>query len=86
MEKRALRYHKKIQEVVDKDGALFNGAIGKTSTVSTEGLTDLDDSLQGTHCTIAQATCLENEEISGVSDDLLTIHRINPGVKSEGGI
>ena len=39
----------------------------------------------GIQITIAQATYLENEKkISGVSDDLLTIHGIAPGSKTEG--
>ena len=84
LEKRALRYHGKGQEVVDKDKALFNEAIAETSTVLTEGLTESDDISQGTKIAIAQATHLENEEINGVSDDLLTIYGITPGSKTEG--
>jgi hypothetical protein len=40
--------------------------------------------LQGTTLTIAQAPYLENEESSGVSDDLLTIYGIAPESKIEG--
>jgi len=84
LEKRALWYRRKGQEVVDKNKVLFNKAINKTGTVLTEGLPESDNSLQGTHITIAQATYLENEEINGVSDDLLTIYGITPGSKTEG--
>ena len=68
LEKRALWYHRKGQEVVEKDKALFNKVIDETVTVSTEGLTKSDNSSQGTQITIAQATHLENEKISGVSN------------------
>ena len=53
LEKRALWYCRKGQEIVDKGEVLFNEAIGKTGTVSTEGLTESDDSPKGTQITIA---------------------------------
>ena len=71
---------KKGQELVEKEEALFNEAIDKTGTLLREGLTDSNGSLQGTTLTIAQAPYLENEESSGVSDDLLTIHGSIPGL------
>ena len=46
LEKRALWYHRKGQEVVDNDKALFNEVIGETGAVLTEGLTELENSLQ----------------------------------------
>ena len=56
LEKRALWYRRKGQEVVDKDEALSKEDIGVAGTVLTEGLTESDDSLQGTYITKAQAT------------------------------
>ena len=67
LEKRVLHYCRKGQEVVDTDKVPSTETIGKTGTISTEGLTDSDDSSQGTQFTLAQATYLANEEISGVS-------------------
>ena len=84
LEKRALWYNRKGQEVADKDEVLFNETIGETGTVPIEGLTELDEDSQGTIFTIVHATHLENEEICGVSDDLLTIHEITPGSKVDG--
>ena len=72
LDKRALWYRRKVQEVVDKDEALFNEASGETGTVLTEGLTDLDDRLQGTQVTIAQAKPLEHETFGGVSSGMST--------------
>ena len=84
LEKRALRYRRKGQVVSDPDEALYNEAIDETGTVSTVGL-DADsegDIVQ--NFTTAEATLLEEEEIRGVSDDLLTIHGNVPGPKPEG--
>ena len=47
-------------------------------------LTDSDDESLGTNFTAVEATYLENEEIQGVSDDLLSMHGIAPGPKAEG--
>ena len=84
LEKRALQYRRKGQDEVDKDEALFNKALDETQTVSTASLTDSDNELLGTTLTTAEATFLENEEIQGVSDDLLTVHGVAPGPKPEG--
>ena len=70
-EERALCYCRSCQEVVNKDITLFNKTIANTGTVSREGLTDSDNSLQGIESIIAQAITLENEEISLSSDDIL---------------
>ena len=53
LEKRALCYCRYCQEVVDKDITLFVKTIGNTGTISREGLTDSDDSLQGIESIIA---------------------------------
>ena len=84
LEKRALRYRSKGQKQVDPDEALYNEAIDETGTVSTAGLTDSDDDTIATGITSAEATYLENEEIQGISDDLLNVHGISPGAKPEG--
>ena len=88
LEKRALRFRNKGQRQVDQDEALFNEAIDETGTVTTAGLTDSDDSddesATGITITAAIATALENEEIQGISNDLLNVHGIAPGAKPEG--
>ena len=88
LEKRALRFRNKGQRQVDQDEVLFNEAIDETSTVSTVGLTDSDDSGDdetATRITAAIATILENEEIQGVSnEDLHNVHDIAPRAKPEG--
>ena len=50
------------------------------------GLTDSEDSDTATGITItaAIATALENEEIQGISNNLLNVHGIAPGAKPEG--
>ena len=73
LEKKALRYHRKGQGMVDIDEILFNEAINETGTVLTEGLTDTEDSTQGAITTQAMATYLGNEKVTGVKDNLLTI-------------
>lgn len=83
LEKRALRYRRKGQCQVDMDEVLFNEAIDETGTVSTAGLTDSDNESLGNRIIEAEATYLEQEEIQGVSDDLLTIHGMAPGPKPE---
>ena len=47
-------------------------------------LTESDEKSLGTTFTTVEATYLENEVIQGVSDDLLSLHGIAPGPKSEG--
>ena len=90
LEKRALRFHRKGQVTVDQDEALFNEALDETLTVSTASLTDSDEESLGTTTsntptfTAAEATLLENEEIRGVDDELLTVHGVAPGPKPEG--
>merc|ERR1712086_334557 len=88
LEKRALRFRNEGQRQVDQDEVLFNEAIDETDTVSTVGLTDSDDSEDesstGITITAAIATALENEEIQGISNDLLNVHGIAPGAKPEG--
>ena len=88
LEKRALRFRNKGQRQVDQDEVLFNEAIDETGTVTTVGLTDSDDSddesATGITITAAIATALENEEIQGISNDLLNVHGIAPGAKPEG--
>ena len=83
LEKRALRYRRKGQCQADMDEVLFNEAIDETGTVSTAGLTDSDNESLGNRIIEAEATYLEQEEIQGVSDDLLTIHGMAPGPKPE---
>ena len=87
LEKRALCFCNKGQRQADQDEVLFNEAVDKTGTVSTVGLADSensedDETVTGT--TAVMATYLENEGIQGVSDDLLNVHAIVPGVKPEG--
>ena len=86
LEKRALRYRRKGQDGIDYDEVLYNEALDETETVSTVSLTDSDSEsvdIAG-EFTPAIATMLENEEISGINDDLLNIHGIAPGPKPEG--
>ena len=83
LEKRALRYRRKGQSQVDMDDVLFNEAIDETGTVSTASLTDSDNESLGNRIIEAEATYLEQEEMQGVSDDLLTIHGMVPGPKPE---
>ena len=88
LEKRVLRFCNKGQRQVDQDEVLFNKAIDETGTVLTVGLTDSDnsdnESATGITITAAIATALENEEIQGISNDLLKVHGITPGAKPEG--
>ena len=83
LELRALRYRRKGQPQEDADEALYQEALDETETVSTANLTDSDDSSAGT-ITTAEATYLEEEELAGINDDLLTIHGVAPGPKAEG--
>ena len=84
LEKRAVRFRNKDHNQVDLDEVLFNEAIDETGTVSTVGLTDSDDDTIATGVTEAEATFLENQEIQGISNDLLNVHGIAPGAKPEG--
>ena len=86
LEKRALRYRRKGQAPIDKDETLYNEAIDETGTVPLEGLLDPIDESSGMETTMTQslAEALENEEIKGISDDLLNVHGIAPGPKPEG--
>ena len=84
LEKRALRFRNKDHNQADQDEVLFNEAIDETGTVSTVGLTDLDDDTIATGVTEAEATMLENQEIQGITGDLLNVHGIAPGAKPEG--
>jgi hypothetical protein len=84
LEKRSLRFHSKGQKQVDMDEVLYNKTIDETGTVSTVGLPDSDDDTIATGITASAATYLENEEIQGVSDNLLNVHDIAPGAKPEG--
>ena len=86
LEKRALRYRRKGQAPIDKDEALYNEAIDETDTVPLEGLLDPIDESSRVETTMTQtiAAALENEEIKGISDDLLNVHGIAPGPKPEG--
>ena len=89
LEKRALRYRRKGQKEVDQDEILYNEALDETGTVSTACLTDSDDESWGDEpsrvpITAAEATFLEKEAVSGISDDLLNVHGIAPGPKPEG--
>ena len=83
LEKRALRYRRKGQSQVDMDDVLFNEAIDETGTVSTASLTDSDNESLGNRIIEAEATYLEQEEMQGVSNDLLTIHGMVPRPKPE---
>ena len=85
LEKRALRFRNKGERQVDQDEVLFNEAIDETGTVATVGLTDSDnESATGITITAAIATALENEEIQGISSNLLNVHGIAPGAKPGG--
>ena len=86
LEKRALRYCMKGQAPIDKDETLYNKAIDETGTVPLEGLLDPTDKSSGKETTMTQsiAAALENEEIKGISDNLLNVHGIAPGPKPEG--
>ena len=86
LEKRALRYRRKGREEKDYDETLYEEAIDETGTVATGELVEpsLTDSSADDYMSSAIASMLENEEIQGVSDDLLNIHGIAPGPKPEG--
>ena len=53
LERRAVRFRNKDHKQVDPDEVLFNEAIDETGTVSTVGLTDLDDDTIATGVTEA---------------------------------
>ena len=89
LEKRVLRYRRKGQKEVDHDEVLYNEALDETGTVSTACLSDSDDEPWGDDSnrdpiTAAEATILEKEAVSGISDDLLNVHGIAPWPKPEG--
>jgi hypothetical protein len=84
LEKRALRYHRKGHELIDKDEVLFNKALDETGTVSTASLIGSDEESMGTQFTAAEATYLEREVIGGIIDGLLNMHGIVSGSKPEG--
>ena len=84
LEKRALRYRRQGQIAEDSDEALYNEAIDEMGTISTAGLSDSDDDISVQNTSTAEATYLEEEEIRGVSDDLLSIQGNVPGPKRDG--
>ena len=58
--------------------------LGETFTVLTVSLTDSYEESLGTTFTAAEATNLKNEDIQGVSEDLLSVHGVAPGPKPKG--
>ncbi len=67
---------------MDQDELLYQDALDETVTVATAELTDSDSSLVGTDSTTT--TYQQDMEIDGVNDDLLHVHGIPLGSKSEG--
>ena len=80
LEKRALRYCRKGQKQVDMDEILYEKAMDETGAVSTVELNKLDTENFETNAT----EYTERVEISGVSDEDLTVHGVAPGKKPDG--
>ena len=83
LEKRALRYKNRFCREELKDG----NEIDETGTVATEGLTDEDtvnSNSSGEEKCRAEILQQEMLEASGVSDEVLTVHGVAPGTKSDG--
>ena len=82
---RSLRYHNKGHEKADQDEMLYDEAMDKTGTISTEELSDFDaDALGEQHQKILTAKTLEMEEIMEIADEILEVHGVAPGRKAEG--
>ena len=81
LEKRALWFWNKGQKQVDQDEVIFNKDVHKIGTVLTVGFTYSDGDTTAMGISTTEATCLENEEIQGVSHGVLNVYGIVPGAK-----
>lgn len=82
--KRALRFRKDGQVVIDPDEKLFEEAIDETGTVVQESGSDLNPDSGEEVISKSMAKILEQEEIVNVSDELLRVHGVPPQKKKEG--
>ena len=80
LEKRALRYRRKVHNKQDADDVLYDQALDETGTVATATLSDSDDDSVFGKIDIQQ----QFREIEGIKDELLTVHGVAPGRKAEG--
>lgn len=80
LEKRALRYRRKVHNKQDADDVLYDQALDETGTVATATLSDSDDDSVFGNIDIQQ----QFKEIEGIKDELLTVHGVAPGRKAEG--
>jgi len=89
LEMRALRYRRKLTED-DRDEALFGDALDETGTVSTAAFSDSESEVGGSdnnknnNNNATEFERFRYEELTNVSDDLLTVHGVAPGTKPEG--
>ena len=78
-------------QLQDYDDILYDEALDKTDTVATEGITDSESDSDGEwepSFNIEQISRTteqqEMQELKGVADELLRVHGVAPGKKSEG--
>ena len=82
--KRALRFRRDGQVVIDPDEKLFEEAIDETGTVVQEPGSDSNPDSGEEVTSENMAKILEQEEIVNVSDELLRVHGVPPQKKKEG--
>jgi len=92
LENRSLRHgNKRPGVIIDPDEALYQEAVDVTDTVSTAGFSDNEGmemdsaSLKNTRAHLSTIITLkEQQEVQGVSDNLLQVHGVSTGKKDEG--
>ena len=83
LEGRSLRYRKGGRLETNKDEILYNKALDKTRTVSTEGLTDTDAESWNDNASACTAEALATQGLEGIADELLEVHGVAPGKKQK---
>ena len=93
LEKRAMRYHNKVQHSEDSDEILYDAAVDETGTIDTVSLTDsyaeaLEEQQQTKTATDSlermETEIKEMVEMASLSEETLEMHGIAPGKKPEG--